>query len=251
MSGSLGISGSSSSPRDVTPRIFKDERGFVIEQLKDRIQTGGPQITGPFAVDIGDAEQRGLDVLEQNTFGKGGLANAQEGAIRSALAGGEQNPFLDEAITAATRPLIEGAELQELQDRAFFTGAGQLIQGSSAFTAQRRRGLNDLQRNIGDVSSSLAFADVIRRTEQRLEAVNLANSIFSNQRETITALALPRLIEQFGLEEANEELRRRFTVTENALTELGNFTAPTIATDTNSFAFNTSGGGGGGGTGGS
>jgi len=182
-------------------------------------------------------------------FSLDGLGADQEAAIRQALSGGEQNPFLDQAIASATRPLTNNAELQELQDRAFFTGAGQKIQGSSAFTAQRRRGLDDLERNIADVSTNLSFADLIRRTEQQLQAVNLANEIFSNQRETITALALPRLIEQFGLDQANEELRRRITAAENALTELGNLSSPTVGQQSSGFAVNI-GGGSGGGTGG-
>ncbi len=249
MSGLLGFSSSSSKPKDVTPKEFKKFRGFVGNTLFSNALGGGPQLTGPFTADITGAEQRGLDVLDQGVFSLDGLGADQEAAIRQALSGGEQNPFLDQAIASATRPLTNNAELQELQDRAFFTGAGQKIQGSSAFTAQRRRGLDDLERNIADVSTNLSFADLIRRTEQQLQAVNLANEIFSNQRETITALALPRLIEQFGLDQANEELRRRITAAENALTELGNLSSPTVGQQSSGFAVNI-GGGSGGGTGG-
>ncbi len=234
--GGFGFSQSSSKPKDLTPREFREQRGLVAGQLVNRIEGGGPTLGGPFAAPVTAAEQSGLDFLQGDVFGQGGLGAAQDAALRGALSGGEQNPFLSDAITAATRPLIENEQLNELRSRALFTGAGQKIQNSSAFTEDRTRSLRDTERAIGDISTNLSFQDVIRRTEQRLQAVNLANARFAEQREAITSLALPRLVEQFGLDGANEELRRRITSMEDALTELGNLSSPTVANESQSIS---------------
>lgn len=253
MSGSLGIGTSSSKPKDLTPREFKSQRGLVSSELAGRAQGGGPTIDGPFAAPVTGAEQFGLDQLQQGVFGVGGIGQAQDDFLRNAIAGGEDNPFLQDTINAATRPIIENAQLRELQDRALFTGAGQKIQGSSAFTEDRTRSLRDTERAVGDIASQIAFQDFERRTRQQFEATELATARFQEQRETIATLALPRLVEQFGLDKANEEMARRITAMENALTELGNLSAPTIGNKSKSAQFNTSGGfsGGGGGGGGS
>jgi hypothetical protein len=246
MSGGGAFAESDSNARDKTPKEFKAQRGFVTDTLVDRINTGGPGIDGPFAAPVTDAEQRGLNTLQNETFGAGGLGALQDDFLRNAIGGGQQNPFLQETIDAATRPIVENAQLRELQDRALFTGAGQKIQASSAFTEDRTRSLRDTERAIGDISSQISFQDFERRTREAIESVTLANNRLAEQRETITALALPRLVEQFGLDGANEEMRRMFTVMENALTELGNLTAPTLGTDSDSVQASASGSYGGG-----
>jgi len=227
---------SSSRPKDLTPKEFRLKRGFVADNLVNRAEGGGPENNGPFASPVTRAEQFGLDSLQEGVFGASGLGADQDAAIRNALSGGQENPFLQDTINAATRPIIENAQLRELQDRNLFTGAGQKIQSSSAFTEDRARSLNDTQRQAFDVASQIAFQDYERRTRQQIEAVTLANNRFAEQRESIAALALPRLVEQYGLDGANAEINRRFTAMENALTELGNLTSPTVGNKSDSFS---------------
>ena len=60
-------------------------------------------------------------------------------------------------------------------------------------------------------------------------------------RESISTLALPRLVEQFGLDKANEEMGRRIAAIENATAALGNLSSPQgqigQVSNTSSFSF--------------
>ena len=192
----------------------------------DTIQGRGPKIEGPFAVPVTGAEQFGLDELQANAFRKGGLGDAQDEFLKGAMSGGQQNPFLQETIDAATRSVLKNAELEELRDRALFTSGGQKLQGSSAFVEDRLRDIGDSQQQVGDIASQIAFEDHALRMRQQIEAAALVDARFAEMRETISTLALPRLVEQFGLDKANEEAERRIVAIENAIAALGNLSSP-------------------------
>lgn len=241
MSGSASGQGYSSESRsvDLTPKQYANQRGFVKNELKDRIRGNVNAITGPFVAPIGQQEQEALSAFGTSAFGSGGLGAAADQQLISTLQG-QQNPFLTGAIDAAIAPILRNAQLQELRDRALFTGSGQKIQGSTAFTDDRTRSLAETERNVGDVASQIAFSAFQQERQNQLQAVSLANARFAEQREGIATLALPRLIEQLGIDRGNAELQRRFTVIEQALTQLASLTTPTLGTISSA-----SGGGGG------
>ncbi len=243
-----GGSSASSKPKDLTPEEFVAKRGLVADTLSNTIQGGGPQITGPFAAPVSGAEQFGLDKLQAGVFREGGLGAAQDDFLRGALSGGQQNPFLQETIDAATRSFTENAQLEELRDRAMFTSGGQKLQGSSAFTEDRLRDMRDKQSQVADTASQIAFQDHALRAQQQIEAAALVNARFSEMRESISTLALPRLVEQFGLDKANEEMERRIAAIESATAALGNLSSPQgqIGQVSNSSSFNFGVGGLGG-----
>jgi hypothetical protein len=136
-----------------------------------------------------------------------------------------------------------------------FTGAGQKIQSSSAFTEDRTNAISETERNVGDVASQIAFQTYQQERQNQMQALQLANLRFAEQRQGIATLALPRLIEQLGIDKGNEELQRRFAVMEDALKNLAGLTTPTIGYNSSSqssggganVGIGTTGGGGSGG----
>lgn len=226
---------SSSSTKDLAPEQYKKQRGFVADTLHSRITGDVPQITGPFVAPLSAGETEGLNAFQQNAFGAGGLGAAADKQLAATLGDPNANPFLQAMYQTAIRPLLENAQLQELRDRAQFTGTGQKIQGSSAFAEDRARSVRDTERTIADVGVQLAYQE----RQNQLQAVNLANSRLAEQRDGIATLALPRLIEQFGIDKANAELQRRYQVMEQALSQLAALTTPSLG----SFSSSTYGGG--------
>lgn len=198
-------------------------------------------------------ETNALGELNANVFGADGLGAAADTQLRDTLQG-KTNPFLPQAIDAAITPILRNAELQELRDRALYTGAGQKIQGSTAFTEDRARSIADTERNVGDVAAQISYDAYVQERQNQLQAVSLANQRFAEQREGIAALALPRLIEQLGIDRGNEEMLRRFQIIEQTLQYMGELTAPRIAGTSHGYSLNSSGGvsasGGSGGGGG-
>ena len=248
-----GSGGSSKNkPRDLTPVEFKNQRGLVADSLVDTIEGRGPKIEGPFVAPLTGGERTGLDALKFGAFAEGGLGSDQEAALRAALTGGQENPFLQDAIQSSSRAVLQNAELEELRDRALFGTAGQKLQGSSAFTEERVRDVGNTEQTIANIATELSFADVQRRSRERLEAAALTNARFAEQRQTIETLALPRLVEQFGLDKANEEAARRIKAIEEAIALLGELGSPKGQIGQKGSAVNASvgiadiGGGGGG-----
>lgn len=240
---SIGASGnsskSSSKSIDLTPKEYKKQRKLVSNELVGRIGGEVAGLEGPFVAGLTRSEQEALGQFQQNAFGEGGLGAAADQQLLDTLTG-KTNPFVPQAIDAAITPILRNAQLQELRDRALFTGAGQKIQGSSSFTEDRARSIADTERNVGDVASQVAFQAYQQERQNQIQAVSLANARFAEQREGIATLALPRLIEQLGIDRGNEEMLRRFSVIENALAMLAQLTSPTVGTKSSA---SSSGGG--------
>ena len=185
------------------------------------------------------------------------------------------NPFLQAAIDAATRPVIENFERAILPRlRSQFTLAGQNIGpgGSSPFDVAAAGAGTDVLRNIGDISTDLSFqafeAERGRQTEatdllarlglatgeagteraetdiaatldsvraaieastagreldlqQQQQAVSQATTVSREELDqtvqSLQAVALPRLIDQLGLDAGLAEFSRRIDVLLEAL----------------------------------
>lgn len=252
---SIGASGNKSKSKstsiDLTPKQYKRQRQLVADEYVGRIGGKVAGLEGPFVAELTQSENEALGAFQQNAFGGGGLGEAADQQLLDTLQG-KTNPFVPQAIDAAINPILRNAELQELRDRALFTGAGQKIQGSSSFSEDRARSIADTERNVGDVASQVAFQAYQQERQNQIQAVSLANQRFAEQREGIATLALPRLIEQLGIDRGNEEMLRRFSIIENALQSLAQLTQPTVGTKSTSSSEGGSaqvGYGSGGGTG--
>jgi hypothetical protein len=254
----------------VIPEAFEGLQQPVAGQISQLFQTGGgPTAPGPFAAGLGANEQQMLQMLQQQAQQPSGAMQAGQGFLQQLLGGqlpsatamqggtptGEVNPFLAAAIDAAQRPLIENfQDVVAPALRAQFTGAGQQIQGqgSSPFQMAAARAQGGLASAMGDIGSQMAFADLAQRQQlgsqefqqardlmtrerqQQLEAVPVASGVDRAQLENLLAnleaQALPRMIEQLGIDQGIEEFRRRQAQLMQAISMGGQLGSPTVAT---------------------
>lgn len=222
------------------------------------ILSGIPYYQGPLTAALRPEEQELLDQLQGQATGR--ITSPSEDLLTRTI-GGEFlpadmdaaelekyiNPFLQAQIEQAQRPTFQGLEStlsRTLPGR--FTEAGHFTnpQGSSAFDREARLAALDAQQTAGDMATDLSFQtyDAERgrqftrreneRGRQQQAAVDLPGVNRQEVDTTIEALkgaALPRLIEELGIERGMEEFNNRIN---NFLTTLGlaaGVTAPKIA----------------------
>lgn len=292
---------SRSDPKDMTPGEFTGLRPEIAQQFQNLFaQGGGQQFTGQTTAPITGPEQQLLDQTMQagqpsqaTQTGQNFLQNLLAGGqnipqvdpealsvdpsqMQGGVATGQVNPFLQGAIDAAQRPLIENfQDVVAPALRAEFTNAGQQIggQGSSPFHMAAARAQSGLANAMGDIGSEMAFQDLSQRQQlqsqefqqlrdlmvgqelegrgqditaqganqtaalqgrgQQLDAAGQAAGIDRQQLEntlaTLEAQALPRMIEQLGIDRGMEEFRRREDQLLQALQMAGQLASPTVA----------------------
>lgn len=192
------------------------------------------------------------------------------------------NPFLQAQIEAATRPLLEQFNEETLPGlRAQFAQAGQQIQGqgSSPFEMAQARASSGLANAIGDVGTNLAAQDFAQRQalasqefmqaqgldaqsqmalqelqagafsdqmQQRLQGVAQATGLeqaqLDNLMASLEAQALPRLVEQYGIDQGLAEFRRRQDRLLQLMTTAGGLSSPTVGSVTTQTSSGSSSG---------
>lgn len=191
----------------IQPTTSTDTARTTIEQLA----AGG---RNPFAgaVGLSGAEQAGLDSVGQSAFGTTPLTGASRDLLMQTLSGAflspGSNPFLREAIDAATRPIIEQFGDQNQALRGQFTAAGQSTGAgaSSPFEAALARLATGTANAVGDVGSELSFANFQSERDRQMQALGLAEQIpgldLNRMLAGLDALALPREVAQAGADRA-------------------------------------------------
>lgn len=218
--GSFSQSSSRSRTKDITPEEFAALRP-EIANLFQSFFSGGQGFSGPFAAPLGAGELSALQAVQQ---GASAGTSPDFGLAQDALrrtAGGEflspeSNPFLRQTILAAQRPVLEAFDEQELLDRSLFTRAGQQIQESSPFSRARGIATRGLVNELGDISTRIAGENFQAERGRQLAAASglaqLDQAQFSRQVENLRAQALPRLVEDLGIERGIQEFQRRIDV---------------------------------------
>lgn len=259
-----------STPQDMTPPEFTGLRGDVAQQLQNIFASGGgAQFQGPTAAQLTGNEQGMLDQIMQMTSQPSGATQAGQDFLQNLLSGGgvqpgatpggidmsQANPFLQQAIEAAQRPLIEQYQEQIAPAlRAQFTQAGQQLTGtgSSPFHMAAAREQAGMANALGDISTRMSAEDWAQRQglasqefqqqralemegqQQRIagaaQAANIDRSQLENVLAGLEAQALPRLIEQLGIDRGMEEFRRREEQLLQAIQMAGQLASPTVAT---------------------
>jgi hypothetical protein len=153
-----------------------------------------------FVAPLGPTERLNLERLQAATDPLGaGAGNLLRRTIEGEFLTPESNPFLGDYVRAASRDLLELYDEEERAQRALFTRAGQRIQDSSPFSAERRRRDLDLQQTLGDVAVSIYGPAYEAERSRQMSAIgqqlqlNLAN---------IEQQQLPRLVQQEGIDRA-------------------------------------------------
>jgi hypothetical protein len=224
---------SSSTPVDMTPAEFQGLRGPLAEMLKTYISTEqvGPQYSGPLKADITQPETDLLGALQGQGQNRNALIQKTlEGQFLPGQSGA--NPFLEAAIQSAQRPTLQG--LEETLSRSLpgrFTQAGQFVQpqGSSAFdraAAIATRGAADAMK---DIATNMSFAGYESERGRQQEAVQIDQAEVDTTIKNLQAQALPRLIEELGIERGLAMFQQNTQSILQILQTLAGVTAPTVA----------------------
>lgn len=242
-----GREGTAGQVIDVTPDEFTALRDPISKALSGAITgtnplnlAGIPQGPQPNVAPLGETEGDILNRITQSLLGPNALSGASRDILQKTLAGDflrpGSNPFLGATITAAQRPVTEAfKELVLPQLRSTFTRAGQTIQGegSSPFAKALVQAGRDLTRNLGDIGTRIAGQNFQTERARQQAAVGQAAQFSQGELQNlVTGLqtsALPRLIEQRGIEEGTREFQNRMNLLLQILSLATGAASPTTA----------------------
>lgn len=169
-------------------------------------QLGGQMNPYAGAIGLGAPEQQGLNAIQQTAFGpQSVLQDRSNQQLLSLVNGGGANPYTQQLMDAAVRPITDNFSDQALQQRGLYTGAGQQIQGmgSSPFAQASARLSGNVANAIGDTTAQLGANLFGQQQQAQLQALGMAQQqpgLQLNQQLAATqALGLPRENQQLGL----------------------------------------------------
>lgn len=158
------------------------------------------------------------------------------------------NPYFDEAVRAAQRPTLEG--LTETLTRALpgrFTAAGQLIQsnvgdqgGSSAFDRAASIATRGVANAVGDIATNMGNTQYGEERKAQTQAASLDQAQVDQTIKGLQASALPRLIQQNGLDKGLALFQQQTANLLEILKTIGAVQAPTVANTSQSTGTGTS-----------
>ncbi len=227
----MGGSSSSSQPKDVTPPAIAALRTPFANTITSLLGTTGqgsggnplsgipsfdPSTSSNLAAPIGSNEQSLLDSLmtDQNS----GASAAANSYLTDVLNGkylpgsSNSNPFLNAAIQSAQAPTLQGLTNtlgQVLPGQ--FTQAGQFIQpkGSSAFDRAAALATGQASQALSGIASGMSSQEYENERTLQQGAVPLAQSQVQTTIANLNAQALPRLIQQQGIQNGLSEYQSR------------------------------------------
>lgn len=231
----FGGSQQTSTPQDMTPEAFKSLQGPFAQFLTTMLnQQGGPKYGGPLTADLGANEQSLLGGLMDPTSG-----NARNGLLNSTMSGNflpgqpGENPFLEAAITAAQRPTLEGLTQTLTRDLpGRFTSAGQFNQpqGSSAFDRAAAIATRGAANANADIATNMSMGAYESERGRQMQAVPLSQQEVQTTISNLQAQALPRMIQENGIERGISLFKDQTQQLMQILGILAGVTQPTIAT---------------------
>lgn len=240
----FGGSTSTSKPKDLTPPEFTALRGPFADVIKQLLgQAPGNPLTGipsfgaatgqPNVAPIGANEQTLLDRLMSEGAGRTDLLNQTLGGQFLPGQSGT-NPFLQAAIEAAQRPTFQG--LEEVLSRTLpgrFTQGGQFVQpqGSSAFDRAAAIASRGASQAAADIATNLSFGVHEAERGRQQEAIGLSQAEVETSIQNLQAQALPRLIQDLGIERGMAEFQSRIQAILQALQLAGGAAAPVVANE--------------------
>ena len=187
----------------IGPDSGRDAAANALQQL-----SSGQQNPFAGAVGLSGAETAGLGATARSAFGQSDLTGQSRDLLSRTLSGEfgspDSNPFLQAAIEAATRPILQNFGSQNSQLRSQFTAAGQSSGpgASSPFEQALARLSGDTANAVGDVGAELAFANLENERARQMQALGLAEQIpgldLNRMLQGLDALALPRQVAQAG-----------------------------------------------------
>lgn len=240
----FGTEGEPGGVIDLTDPEFsalrKPTAGTLRKLLGEELPSFDPNQSAP----VTETEQAFLDKLKNLGLGESPLQSAGREQLLNTIQGGNLNgnPFLDDAIASATRPVIERFNDVQLPGIiSQFKNAGQTLRnnpntvGSSAFLNQARLADRDLANTVGDIATRISFENFNQERGRQEAAINTAENIkttdIDNAVKNLQAQQLPRLIDELGIDRGIQEFNTRISNLLSALSISGNLTQGKIAID--------------------
>ena len=167
-----------------------------------------------YVAPLSSGEQAALETLQNEQTTGLGLSYLSDVISGKFLPGEEgANPYLEATIEAAQRPTLRG--LEETLSRAlpgrFTSEAGHLVQpkGSSAFDRAAAIATEGVASTLGDIASQISFGAHESERGRQNEAVALSQGQIQGLTTKLQASALPRLVEDMGIERGLAEYQNR------------------------------------------
>ncbi len=209
----FGGSSQTSTPTNVTPPETAALRKNWTSTLGNWYQTGGPSASGPFAAPITGAEQTGLAGVQSAAFNQ-----PRQDLLNQTLSGNflpgmpGQNPYFDAAVRQAQLPTLQG--LTETLDRTLpgrFTAGGHFVQpgGSSAFDRAAASATTGAANAMAGIATNMGNQLYSQERQLQQQAVGLGQNEVQTFVQNLQAQALPRLIDQMGIEAGLQEFQRQ------------------------------------------
>lgn len=245
-------SSSSSKPKDVTPPEIQGLRGPFAQAIAGLLGFGpstnlegipsfSASTGNPMVAPMAAGEQDMLTRLLAEGQGRADLLNkTTSGHFLPGSPGA--NPFLDAAIRAAQRPTLEG--LEETLGRVLpgrFTQGGQFTQpgGSSAFDRAAAIATRGAAQSMGDIATNLTFGVTEAERGRQQQAISLGQEEVKTTISNLQAQALPRMIQDLGIERAQAEFKNRIAALLQALATVTAAPLTTIAQESKSSSTGT------------
>jgi hypothetical protein len=235
----------SSTPVDTTPPELAALRAPFASSLTSLFQQGGrPAYPGPFVAPITGAEETALGATAGAAYDPNRanlLAQTLSGNFLPGQPGA--NPFLDAAIRAAQAPTRQA--LNDTLARTLpgtFTAAGQQIggglrspnprqtPGSTAFDLAAARAFEGGAGALSNIATNMAFQGYESERGRQQQAIPLSQQEVQTMTQNLQAQALPRLIQDLGIERGLAEFQSRMN---SLLQALGIAAGAPIATQGN------------------
>jgi hypothetical protein len=197
-------------------RLLQGSLGFEGPQGADLDLYRSPMTTGE-NVALENLNLMGQDPSEGEQLSTD-LANK---TLRGDFLRPEDNPALVNMISMVNRAINDSFNDQGLEQQSMFAKAGQRLDASSPFATAANE-LNSARMNaIADATGQLVFGVGESERDRQLQVMEhsraQAQFEFQRQLETLSANALPRLIDEMGFTRAFDEYSARINALSQAL----------------------------------
>jgi hypothetical protein len=227
--------------RDLTPAEFQGLRPSVANVFSTLLGfgegpgdlSGIPQFEGDLAAGIAPGEEQMLAQL-MGLFGQPG---GREDLLQRTMAGEfvptdpMADPFMSGAIQAGLAPFERMAEqFMGRQLPAAALGVGQQVGPGASAAASRFGGevLTDIAQRGAETAAQFAFQGREMERQRQMEAIPLSQQEVQTTIQNLQAQALPRMIQELGIERGIQQFQTSISALIQALQLAGGVTSPTL-----------------------
>jgi len=247
---------------DLIPPEFQALRGPLasffqqsLPQLQSFLGEGfqnTPEGLNNFRSGLTGGEFQGIQQLQDQARGLSENEQLGQDLIGQRLRGDFLDPSKNDALRNVVRfttaNINDEFNDQDLERKSLFARAGQRLPESSPFAQAQATGNQGRARAIGESTSNILFGGLEAERGRQTQAVEQARAnsqgIFQRSQAALQAAALPRLVDDLGIERGLQEFQSRLAALSSALGVAGNVASPTVGQRGSNRNSSKSGGGG-------